>query len=180
MFAGLGLLLLVVPIVELYVLIQVGQGIGVEWTILLLIGVSILGIVLLKREGVAAWGRLQEAIAAGRMPTNEVTDGALIILGGALLITPGFVTDIVGFLFLFPITRAGAKVFFRKALGVAIVHRYPGASTAATTGRRVYDARVSRERRVDEGRGDRVRPPGQLPSEPPGPSDEDGSRDTKA
>ena len=174
MFAGLGLLLLVVPIVELYVLIQVGQVIGAGWTILLLIGVSIFGTVLLKREGVAAWRRLQEAMAAGRMPTNEVTDGALIVLGGALLITPGFVTDIVGFLFLLPITRGAAKVFLRKALGVAVVHRFPGASTAAATGRKVYDARVSRSRRVLD-----VNLPEQLPSEQPRPSVEGGSPGTK-
>lgn len=173
MFAGLGLLLLVVPIVELYVLIQVGQAIGAGWTILLLIGVSILGTILLKREGGVAWRRLQEAIAAGRMPTNEVTDGALIVVGGALLITPGFVTDVVGLLFLFPMTRGAAKIFFRKALGITIVHRFPGASTAATTGRRVYDARVSRTRRVEE-----VSPPVQLPSEPQHPSGEDGSPGT--
>lgn len=173
MFAGLGLLLLVVPIVELYVLIQVGQVIGAGWTILLLIGVSILGTVLLKREGVAAWRRLQEAMGAGRMPTNEVTDGALVVLGGALLITPGFVTDLVGFLFLFPVTRGAAKVFLRRALGIAVVRRFPGATTAAATGRKVYDARVSHARRVEE-----VKPPVQLPSEQQRPSGEDGSPDT--
>ena len=173
MFAGLGLLLLVVPIVELYVLIQVGQVIGAGWTILLLIGVSILGTVLLKREGIAAWRRLQEAMAAGRMPANEVTDGALIVLGGALLITPGFVTDIVGLLFLLPITRGGAKVSLRKALGIAVVRRFPGATTAASTGRKVYDARVSRSRRVQD-----VNLPGQLPSGRQHPSVEDGSPDT--
>ena len=173
MFAGLGLLLLVVPIVELYVLIQVGQVIGVAPTLLLLIAVSIAGTILLKREGMAAWTRLQDALRNGRMPTDEVTDGALILFGGALLLTPGFVTDVVGFLLLFPGTRGGAKVFFRKALGIAVVRRFPGASTAATAGRRVYDARVSKTRRVEA-----TNPPVQLPSERQAPSDGADSPDT--
>lgn len=173
MFAGLGLLLLIVPIVELYVLIRVGQVIGVGPTLLLLIGVSIAGTILLKREGSAAWTRLQAAITNGRMPTDEVTDGALILLGGALLLTPGFVTDVVGLTLIFPGTRAGAKVFFRKALGIAVVRRFPGASTAATAGRKVYDARVSRTRRVES-----TSPPVQLPSERRAPSDEAGSPGT--
>lgn len=173
MFAGIGLLLLVVPIVELYVLIQVGQEIGIAPTLLLLIGVSIAGTVLLKREGMATWRKLQATIAAGRMPTNEVTDGALILFGGALLLTPGFVTDIFGLLLLVPATRAGAKVFFRKALGIAVVRRFPGATTAAGAGRKVYDARVSRTRRVEE-----VNPPARLPSEQQGLSDAAGSPDT--
>lgn len=176
MFAGLGILLLVVPIVELYVLIRVGDVIGLIPTLLLLIGVSIAGTVLLKKEGVATWTRVQLALREGRMPTDEVTDGALILLGGALLLTPGFVTDVVGLALLFPPTRAGAKVFFRKALGFALVKRFPGASTAAATGRRVYDARVSRTRRV----GGTTPDPGQLPSEQQRPSDADGSPDTKA
>ena len=173
MFAGLGILLLVVPIVELYVLIQVGQEIGAGFTILLLIGVSIAGTILLKREGVATWRRLQESITGGRMPTNEVIDGALIMLGGALLLTPGFVTDAFGLLLLFRGTRGAAKVFFRKALGIAVFKRFPGAATAATAGRKVYDASVTRSRRVDGTN------PEQLPYEPQRPSDEDGSPGTK-
>jgi UPF0716 protein FxsA len=171
MFAGLGLLLLAVPLVELYVLIRVGDVIGIGPTLLLLIGVSVAGTILLKKEGVATWSRLQEALRSGRMPTEEVTDGALILLGGALLLTPGFVTDVFGLLLLFPVTRAGAKVFFRKAFGIALVKRFPGASTAAGAGRKVYDAQVSRTRRVTI--------PEQLPSEQPRPSDAVGSPDTR-
>lgn len=175
MFAGLGILLLVVPIVELYVLIRVGDVIGLIPTLAILIAVSIAGTVLLKKEGIATWNRVQLALREGRMPTHEVTDGALILLGGALLLTPGFVTDVFGLAMLFPFTRAGAKVFLRKALGFALVKRFPGTSTAATTGRTVYDARASRTRRVE-----RVTPdPAQLPSEQPPPSDGDGSPGTR-
>ncbi len=175
MFAGLGILLLVVPVVELYVLIQVGQVIGLVPTLLMLVGISIAGTVLLKREGMATWARLQAALGSGRMPTDEVTDGALILLGGALLLTPGFVTDIFGLMLLVPLTRAAAKVFFRKAFGVVLVKRFPGAVTATAAGRKVYDARVSRTRRVEGSNP----APGQLPYERQPPSDGDGSRDTK-
>jgi UPF0716 protein FxsA len=176
MFAGLGLLLLAVPLVELYVLIRVGDVIGIGPTLLLLIGVSVAGTILLKREGMVTWHRLQEALRGGHMPTEEVTDGALILLGGALLLTPGFVTDVFGLLLLFPGTRAGAKVFFRKALGIAIFKRFPGVATATTAGRKVYDAQVSRSRRVDTPSS----VPEQLPSEQPRPSDAVGSPDTRA
>src|SRR5687767_238983 len=175
MFAGLGLLLLAVPIIDFIVILKVGAVIGFWPTLGLLILISIAGSILLKREGMATWLRLQATLSKGRMPTDEVTDGALILLGGALLLTPGFVTDIVGLAMLFPLTRAGAKGFFRKALGFALVKRFPGASTAAATGRKVYDARVSRTRRV----GGTSPGPGQLPSEQHRPSDEDGSPDTR-
>jgi UPF0716 protein FxsA len=174
MFAGLGLLLLLVPILELYVLIQVGEAIGVLPTIALLIGVSVAGTILLKREGMATWRRLQDALGRGEMPTKEVTDGFLILLGGSLLLTPGFVSDIFGLLLLFPLTRAAARGFFRKAFGIAVVKRFPGASTTASTGRRVYQARVSNARRVDPSSSI----PEQLPSAPRPPSGGDGSRDT--
>jgi UPF0716 protein FxsA len=100
------LLFVVVPIVELYVLIQVGQVIGVWWTLALLIVDSILGSLLMRSQGRAAWQRFQLALAEGRPPAREVLDGALVIFGGAFLLTPGFVTDILGLVLLLPPTRA--------------------------------------------------------------------------
>jgi UPF0716 protein FxsA len=99
-------LFVVVPIVEIYVIIQVGQAIGAWWTIALLIADSIAGTMLMKSQGRAAWRRFQAALAEGRVPAREVLDGALVIFGGAFLLTPGFVTDIFGALFLLPPTRA--------------------------------------------------------------------------
>ena len=90
------LLFIVVPIVEIYVIIQVGQAIGALWTIALLVADSILGSMLMRSQGRAAWRRFNDAVAAGRVPAREVLDGALVIFGGALLLTPGFVTDIFG------------------------------------------------------------------------------------
>src|SRR3954452_992066 len=99
-------LFVVVPILEIYVIIQVGQAIGALWTIVLLIVDSILGSLLMKSEGRAAWRRFQQALAEGRMPAREVVDGVLVIFGGAFLLTPGFCSDIVGALLLIPPTRA--------------------------------------------------------------------------
>lgn len=117
------LLFIVVPIAELFVIIQVGEAIGVVPTLLLLLLDAVLGSWLLKREGRAAWRRFNEALRAGRIPGKEVADGFLVILGGALLIAPGFLSDIVGVLFLIPPTRAVARrILHRWTLGrVAIV-----------------------------------------------------------
>jgi UPF0716 protein FxsA len=106
MLLPLVLLFIVVPIVEIYVIIQVGQAIGALWTIALLVADSILGSVLMRAQGRAAWRRFNEAIAVGRVPAREVLDGVLVIFGGALLLTPGFVTDVFGLSFLLPPTRA--------------------------------------------------------------------------
>ncbi|HYN37586.1 MAG TPA: FxsA family protein, partial [Actinomycetota bacterium] len=84
------ILLLIVPIAELWVIVQVADQIGVVYTVLLLLFVSIAGAWLLKQQGLATWDRMQAALRRHEMPTTEVTDGALILLGGALLLTPGF------------------------------------------------------------------------------------------
>jgi UPF0716 protein FxsA len=99
------LLFILVPIAELAVLIQVGQLIGVWWTIALLLADAVLGTLLWRSQGRAAWRRFNAAVSEGRVPHREVLDGVLVIFGGALLLTPGFITDIFGFLFLFPPTR---------------------------------------------------------------------------
>jgi UPF0716 protein FxsA len=99
-------LFIVVPIAELYVIIQVGQAIGALPTIAILIADSIVGSVLLRAQGRGAWRRFQAALAEGRVPAREVLDGALVIFGGAFLITPGFISDALGLLLLLPPTRA--------------------------------------------------------------------------
>jgi UPF0716 protein FxsA len=100
------LIFIVLPIAELYVIIQVGAAIGVLPTIALLIADSFLGAALLRSQGRAAWRRFNEALAAGRVPAREVFDGTMVILGGAFLLTPGFITDVIGLLLLIPATRA--------------------------------------------------------------------------
>jgi UPF0716 protein FxsA len=100
------LLFILVPIAELYVIIKVGGAIGVGPTLLILIADSVAGAILLRGQGRAAWVRFNRALAEGRMPHREVFDGVLIILGGALLLTPGFITDVLGLVLLIPPTRA--------------------------------------------------------------------------
>lgn len=99
-------LFIAVPIVELYVILQVGEAIGVLPTIALLVADSIAGSLLMRSQGRAAWRRFNQALAEGRAPTREVLDGVFVIFGGAFLLTPGFVTDVLGALLLLPPTRA--------------------------------------------------------------------------
>ena len=100
-----------VPLAELYVILQVGDAIGAVPTIAILVADSLLGSFLLKNQGRAVWRRFNEAMHAGRIPHREVIDGVLVIFGGALLLTPGFLTDIVGVLLLLPPTRAVVRRF---------------------------------------------------------------------
>jgi UPF0716 protein FxsA len=122
------LLFIVVPIAELFVIIQVGDAIGVLPTIALLIADSVLGSMLMRSQGRAAWRRFNEAVAEGRIPHREVLDGALVIFGGALLLTPGFLSDILGALLLLPPTRALARtVVARRVLPRLVVSGLGGA-----------------------------------------------------
>ncbi len=108
------ILFIVVPIAELYVIIQVGQAIGVWPTLALLLADAILGSMLLKHQGRGAWRRFNEALAQRRFPGNEVVDGLLIVVGGTLLLAPGFLTDIVGLIFLIPPTRAIVRSILKR------------------------------------------------------------------
>jgi UPF0716 protein FxsA len=110
-------LFIVVPIVELYVILKVGDAIGAGWTILLLAADSVLGSVLLRSQGRTVWRRFNEALSTGRMPHREVMDGVLVIFGGAFLISPGFLTDTVGLMLLIPPTRALVRRFVVRRLG---------------------------------------------------------------
>ncbi|WP_310528557.1 FxsA family protein [Nocardioides sp.] len=117
----------VVPLLEIFVLIQVGQVIGAWWTILLLIADSILGTWLIRREGGRAWAALRSALNSGQMPAKELADGALILIGGTLMLSPGFVTDLLGIVLILPLTRPLA----RRALTGVVTRRLAGAGAAA-------------------------------------------------
>jgi UPF0716 protein FxsA len=115
------LLFIVVPIAELYVIIKVGEAIGALPTIAILLVDSVVGSWLLRSQGRVAWRRFNAALSEGRVPAREVLDGALVIFGGAFLITPGFITDVIGVFLLLPPTRAVVRrmlvrVFSRRAL----------------------------------------------------------------
>jgi UPF0716 protein FxsA len=102
----------VVPLAELYVIYQVGDAIGILPTLAILVADSLLGSWLLKSQGRTVWMRFNETLGQGRVPHREIVDGVLVIFGGAFLITPGFITDIIGVLLLLPPTRA----LFRRQL----------------------------------------------------------------
>jgi UPF0716 protein FxsA len=128
---------IVVPLLELYVILQVADGIGWLPTLAILLADSILGSVLLKSQGRAVWRRFNEAVQAGRVPHNEIIDGVLIIFGGAFLITPGFFTDIFGLLFLLPPTRAAFRRIVRRGIERGTVWgRVGGAAVRAGQARR--------------------------------------------
>ncbi len=143
------LVFLVLPLAELYVIIQVGGAIGIGWTLLLLLADSILGAVLLRSQSRTVWRRFNLALAEGRMPHREVLDGALVILGGAFLLTPGFITDVFGVLLLLPPTRAIGRRLIMSRLGRQVTVRVTGAGRP-----RHYD--------VDGTASEYERPPGRL------------------
>ena len=99
----------VVPLLEIWTILQVGRVIGPWWTIALLVVDSIIGSWLVKHEGGRAWQALQQALHSGRMPARELADGALILIGGTLMLSPGFVTDLVGIVLILPVTRPVAR-----------------------------------------------------------------------
>jgi UPF0716 protein FxsA len=100
------LLFIVVPIAELYVIIKVGGAIGILPTLAILVADALLGSLLLRHQGRAAWRRFNAAIDERRFPGREAADGVMVAVGGTLLLTPGFLTDIAGLLLLVPPTRA--------------------------------------------------------------------------
>src|SRR5215203_4092854 len=118
-------LFIVVPIAELAILIQIGQLIGVWWTIALLVADAVLGSLLARSQGRTVWRRFNEALRSGRPPAREVMDGALVLFGGALLLTPGFLSDILGLVLLLPPTRAVIRTI--------LVRRFAGRMVASMT-----------------------------------------------
>ena len=111
------LLFIVVPIIELYVIIEVGQAIGVVPTLAILVADALLGSLLLRQQGRQAWARFNRALDERRFPGKEVADGLMIAIGGTLLLTPGFVTDVFGLVLLIPPTRAVVRRAMQRIVG---------------------------------------------------------------
>lgn len=157
------LLVLVVPLAEIAVIVAVGNLIGGWPTFLLLLVESAFGAWLVKREGVAAWTALQQALRSGRMPSRQLADAALVLVGGTLLLTPGFLTDIVGFLVVLPVTRPVARAVLEAAITrrvlVGAAGMPPGTSRWGT-GRAGADRAEGAEPRAAGGTGEVV--PGEI------------------
>ncbi|HSK91231.1 MAG TPA: FxsA family protein [Euzebyales bacterium] len=144
MRALLVLIFVVVPLIELAIILQVGELVGLWWTVAALLLVSIVGAWLVRREGTRAWRRFREALAGGRVPADEVLEGALVLFGGALLLTPGFATDTLGLLLMIPPTRALVARTFKRRLGerFSVTTLGPSGGAAPRRRRDVVDVEV--------------------------------------
>jgi UPF0716 protein FxsA len=153
----LAALLIVIPILEVWLLIKVGQSIGLLPTVLILIAEAIIGVLLMRHEGARAWKALNDAFTKGKVPTGELADAALILVGGVLLMLPGFLTDIIGFLFLLRWTRPVA----RKIIAFFVARRI------SRLGIPVMRARLDTENLIE---GETVEPPSANGRKPEGPT----------
>ncbi|BDV44011.1 membrane protein FxsA [Geotalea uraniireducens] len=130
MLLRLFLLFTIIPVVELYLLIRVGRLIGALPTVALILAISMAGAWLVRAQGFAILGRIQTELAQGRIPAGELLDGALVLAGGILLLTPGFFTDFLGLFFLTPPTRRIIKQFLglwlqrKLASGQFVIRRF--------------------------------------------------------
>ncbi|MFP4624901.1 MAG: FxsA family protein [Gemmatimonadota bacterium] len=120
MFARLLALFVLLPLVELALLIWVGQAIGLGWTLGIVVATGLLGATLARRQGLRAWGAIQAELREGRMPGGTLVDGLLILIGGIVLLTPGILTDLAGFGLLLPPTRNALKRTLRQRFERAI------------------------------------------------------------
>lgn len=120
MFFYLFLLFSVVPVVEIAILIKIGSYIGVTNTIIIVVATAVVGAILVKIEGISVMFKIRSKFTQGVLPGAELIEGAMILVAGALLLTPGFTTDLLGFLLVFPISRK----FIRKMLIRFIEKRY--------------------------------------------------------
>jgi len=133
---------LLVPLIELAIAIQVGRWIGVVPTVLLLLVESLIGAWIVGREGAAAWRALNDQLRTGRTPTRELADAALVLAGGLLLLTPGFLTDVAGFALVLPFTRPAARRLLTAWLGRSVTRRLVRATGPVLRGEVLDDPTV--------------------------------------
>jgi UPF0716 protein FxsA len=136
----IGLLLLAIPLIEIYLLIEVGSLIGVLPTIIVIVATAVWGIKLWREQGFATWKRLQQTLQRGEIPAYEVIEGTILLVGGALLLAPGFFTDMLGFLCLIPTLRRAIAQYL-------IEHRLiqPVATAAQAQNHRVLEGEFHKE-----------------------------------
>ena len=124
MLAKLFLVFLIVPLIEIALLLKVSAYIGIGMTLAIVIGTAILGASLTHHEGLKTWSRLQQKLASGVLPDEELLDGLMILVAGAVLLTPGFLTDLTGFILLFPATRRLIKYWLRRVFAHRLQMQY--------------------------------------------------------
>lgn len=128
------LLFLLVPILEVVAIIGVGKVIGGWPTFGLLVFESLLGAWLIRHEGARTWRALQQALTTGAMPAKELADAALVLVGGTMLLFPGFLTDIVGFFFILPVTRPVTRGLLERVVRARLMTGFPGAASGPMRG----------------------------------------------
>jgi UPF0716 protein FxsA len=154
-------LFIAVPIAELYVIIKVGGAIGILPTLAILLADAVLGSMLLRHQGRAAWRRFNATIAEGRFPGREAADGVMVAVGGTLLLTPGFITDVAGLLLLVPPTRAliRAGLFRYLRRRVVVVGGPGGTYGGAPAPERPFDFEGTASETPSNGAGDQEAEP---------------------
>ncbi|HUW01569.1 MAG TPA: FxsA family protein [Acidimicrobiales bacterium] len=140
MFAILALLFLVVPVIEVFLIAQVAGSIGFGSTLLVIIAISVAGAWLVKYQGLSIMRRLQEQLGRGQMPTNELIDGGLILFAGALMLTPGFLTDALGLVLLVPPTRAVVRAIVKTRFSGQMIVTGPGFRSEPHDADGIWDA----------------------------------------
>lgn len=123
MFLRLLIVFTVIPLIELALLIKVGSIIGIFWTLLLVVTTALAGTYLVKKQGIAVIGRIQQQLGSGRIPAEALLDGILILVAAVLLITPGILTDASGFCLLIPLIRLKIKLLLTAHFARIITNR---------------------------------------------------------
>jgi UPF0716 protein FxsA len=126
--------LLLVPLVEIIVVIAVGQQVGPWWTLAGLVALTLVGAWLVRREGARTWRRLQDAVRSGQTPARELSDAGLVLVGGVLLLTPGFVTGVIGLLLVLPFTRPLTRGWVERLVASRLLLSTSGMSWSAASG----------------------------------------------
>ena len=139
---ALAIAFVVVPLAEIWAILQVGRLVGPWWTIALLVLDSLVGAWLIRREGGRAWRALREALQGGRMPARELADGALVLIGGTLMLSPGFLLDVVGILLVLPFTRPVARRLLTSVVERRLVAATPFGGWGAANNDRLARAAV--------------------------------------
>ncbi len=132
------LLFIIVPLVELYLIIEVGSVIGALWTVLLVVLTAVIGVTLLRIQGFNTLNRARRNIEMGTLPAMEMMEGMMLAVGGALLITPGFITDTLGFLCLIPFTRRAMIAYLMRRSMIRAQGFYASDNGHATSTRREH------------------------------------------
>lgn len=156
-FPLFAVLFFVIPLIEIYLLIQVGEVIGALWTVFLVVLTAVLGAFLLRQQGLSTLARFQRNMGQGQLPAQEMLEGVVLVVGGALLMTPGFFTDTLGFLCLFPLSRILIVRGMMKQATVRVMSGQAGAGPMGGAGGSPFEEQPTAYTQTDQARGTTTR-----------------------